>query len=169
MKINYSAIDVANYIVWFVGKESLGDITPLKLQKILYYIVAYYYKDKNLRLFSEDIEKWKYGPVVPSVYHGFKSKGIEPILSPLVTLEEDTNSILGYKRQPFDEGKFITNNTFTEIANPIIKDLISKDAFKLVEITHKEHAWKRLEPQILQGFQNYTYSDAELNKANFDI
>lgn len=166
---NYTAIQIANYIVWFVNENKLGEVTPLKLQKMLYYVAAQYFKKNSIRLFQENIEKWKYGPVTPSVYHGFKSQGIEPILEPITTLIEDSNSTLGYKRVEFDPKLLIEDQKFKEIADSIIEKLVVKDAFKLVEITHKENAWKRLEGPILEGLQGYTYSDFELNQADFSI
>ena len=54
-------------------------ITPLKLQKLLYYIqgMALYIFDKPA--FTDKIYAWAYGPVVDSVYQKYKSKGKTPI------------------------------------------------------------------------------------------
>lgn len=58
-----SALDVASYIV---GRA--GEMTAMKLQKLLYYSQAWHMVwDENL-LFSDPIEAWANGPVVPAVY-----------------------------------------------------------------------------------------------------
>lgn len=49
------------------------DITPMKLQKMIYLVYKKYYQDTKKSLFSEPFEVWKYGPVVRSVYDEFKT------------------------------------------------------------------------------------------------
>lgn len=48
-------------------------ITPMKLQKILYFISCEYVKATDCDLLSENFCVWQYGPVLPSVYDEFKS------------------------------------------------------------------------------------------------
>ena len=73
----YRALDVANYVV----SKCLDDgcpISNLQLQKILYYIQKDYLKRDNLA-FSDDIEAWQFGPVVPNVYYDYCGSGALPI------------------------------------------------------------------------------------------
>jgi len=44
------------------------DITHLKVQKLLYFAQAAHLAAHGTILFSDEIEAWKFGPVVPSVY-----------------------------------------------------------------------------------------------------
>ena len=44
-------------------------LTNLRLQKLLYYAQAWSLVIRESELFSEEIEAWRYGPVVPKVYH----------------------------------------------------------------------------------------------------
>ena len=68
------AREVAKYII-----KSLP-VDNLKLQKLLYYSQAVYLVLHDKRpLFSEPIEAWDYGPVVPPVYHTYKQCGFEAI------------------------------------------------------------------------------------------
>lgn len=55
------------------------DVSPMKLQKLLYFVACEYQKRTDTPLFSESFQVWKYGPVLPSVYGEFKSFGKEPI------------------------------------------------------------------------------------------
>lgn len=50
-------------------------VTPMKLQKILYFICRDYVQRYGRRLVSEDFLAWDYGPVLRSVYDDFKSYG----------------------------------------------------------------------------------------------
>lgn len=47
-------------------------ISPMKLQKILYFAAAEYQKNTGKSLFSERFETWQYGPVLRSVYSEFR-------------------------------------------------------------------------------------------------
>ena len=57
------------------GKDEGIEITPLKLQKLVYFLYKEYLKQTGEPLFSEQFETWKYGPVVPSIYTEFNSCG----------------------------------------------------------------------------------------------
>ena len=60
------------------GNEELSgnnDLTNLKLQKLLYFAQAKHLKVAGEPLFSDDIEAWKYGPVVRDVYNWLKDCG----------------------------------------------------------------------------------------------
>ncbi len=48
-------------------------VTPMKLQKLLYFVYRDYLQKYDRDLFSESFETWAYGPVLPSVYDEFKS------------------------------------------------------------------------------------------------
>lgn len=56
--------DVAKYIL-----ESLGEITAMKLQKLVYYSQAWNLVWEEQPLFNEEIQAWANGAVVPALYH----------------------------------------------------------------------------------------------------
>ena len=69
--MTYSADMIANEFL----DGRFGEISPMKLQKLVYYSHAW-----SLALFDEPlirdrIEAWKFGPVVPSLYYEFKGNG----------------------------------------------------------------------------------------------
>lgn len=162
---NYTAMDIANYIIAFVSEKQLGTITPLKLQKILYYVSTAYLQECDELLFKEDFEKWQYGPVVTDVYHNFKKFGISHISETVPTLVEDKGSFLGFKRQIFDVTIFDENVNFKKVAEEVIRKLIRIDAFDLVELTHEEKAWKSFEVKIKAGAKDLKYTKSELMAA----
>lgn len=59
---------VANF---FLSKRN-HDIDNLKLNKLLFISLGCGLAVSNLVLFSEDVQAWALGPIVPSIYHEFK-------------------------------------------------------------------------------------------------
>jgi len=77
--MKYSSKAVANKFI-DIAKEKDSPITPMKLQKLVYFAHGWYLSLTNGQpLIDEKIEAWRYGPVVPSLYHEFKSHGNRPI------------------------------------------------------------------------------------------
>lgn len=64
-----SAIDVAAYIL-----ELVGGVTTMKLQKLVYYAQARYIVVCKSPLFSDRIEAWANGPVVPDLFRAHSGK-----------------------------------------------------------------------------------------------
>lgn len=74
----YSAKAIANEFLHLAKNEG-RPVTPMQLLKLVYFAHGWYLALTNDRLIDERIQAWKYGPVIPSVYHEFKSFGNEPI------------------------------------------------------------------------------------------
>lgn len=55
------------------------DITPLALQKALYYIQGFYHAFVEGFLFAEDCEAWVHGPVYREIYNRYSSYQFDPI------------------------------------------------------------------------------------------
>lgn len=53
--------------------------TNLEIQKLLYIAQVFSLGLRDKSLFNNDIEAWKYGPVIPDVYHRFKFCASDPI------------------------------------------------------------------------------------------
>ncbi|MEZ9667438.1 Panacea domain-containing protein [Vibrio breoganii] len=106
---------------------SLGDedgISNLKLQKLTYYAQGFYLALYEEPLFEESIEAWAHGPVVPALYHEFKSFGKNPI-----ELSSKFNAHVCLTKQ--------------EIAHiEEIYDVFGQfSAWKLRNMTHEESPW----------------------------
>lgn len=69
---------VCNSILQQAFKEKIP-VSPMKLQKLLYFVYRDYLKKTGEPLFSERFEAWPYGPVLPSIYDEFKSFHGKPI------------------------------------------------------------------------------------------
>lgn len=75
----YSPKDIAEYFLSRYSEN--GNITPMKLIKLVYIAHGWYLGITEKALIDENPEAWKYGPVIPSLYHQFKSFGNSAIRS----------------------------------------------------------------------------------------
>lgn len=162
---NYKAIDIANYIVEYVN-QSLGktSLTPIKLQKILYYVYVNCLVNRNKKLFEQPIEKWKFGPVVSHVYHNFKVFGTGHIDSTISTFQfsDETNGGFSFTEIKFNPNNLALTSEVQEEIHLTIQSLIDEKPFDLVERTHNEDPWKLCEPRILAGERGLVYTDQEI-------
>lgn len=68
--IGANATWVANNILQRAFRDKV-DVSPMKLQKLLYFVTCLYQRKTRKRLLSEPFQQWKYGPVCRSVYDEF--------------------------------------------------------------------------------------------------
>lgn len=87
------ALELSKYVVSKCTAENKS-ISNLQLQKILYYIQYESLKQMDKVLFSDDIEAWKFGPVIPNVYYYFCNFGAMPIT---IKFEEYRNIINDFR------------------------------------------------------------------------
>lgn len=78
MMARHDAKAVANYFLDLAGGTG-HKLTPLKIQKLVYYAHGWHLALKKEPLLDERVEAWKFGPVIPSLYHEFKIYGSNPI------------------------------------------------------------------------------------------
>lgn len=69
---------VANAILMLSFDENIP-VTPMKLQKLLYFTYKDYLKTYGVSLFADRFECWQYGPVLSSIYYEFNRFGARPI------------------------------------------------------------------------------------------
>lgn len=134
----YSPKAVANFFLEFAASKG-ESISPMKLQKLVYYAHGWYLGYTKQPLINEAIEAWQYGPVIPSLYHEFKQFGSVGIKSKAT--EFDSSSFDFVEVQPPQEEsikKFLSNvwNSYGKYTGT-----------KLSEMTHAEgspweHTWK---------------------------
>jgi uncharacterized phage-associated protein len=67
----YSSKQIADWILSKLDTQAGDTISPLKLQKLLYYCQAWHLTIFGRALFDEKIEAWAHGPVIPSQYTRF--------------------------------------------------------------------------------------------------
>tara|TARA_B110000003_G_C16449583_1_gene457381 strand:+ start:200 stop:637 length:438 start_codon:yes stop_codon:yes gene_type:complete len=73
------AKDVAEYIIWLDSQDDSDGISPLKIQKLVYYAQGFFLAVFDKPLFTDNIEAWRHGPVVPTLWQEYKDCGKNPI------------------------------------------------------------------------------------------
>lgn len=83
MKSNdLSIFDIANFFLKIVERDAGSTITPLKLQKILYYAQGWHLALFDTELFGNDFEAWAHGPANVDIYTKYKTYGFSAIEAP---------------------------------------------------------------------------------------
>lgn len=71
----YDARQVANWFVTRAQREG-KTLSIMSLLKLTYIAHGWHLETQNSPLFSNRIEAWQYGPVIPDVYGAFRRQGI---------------------------------------------------------------------------------------------
>jgi putative zinc finger/helix-turn-helix YgiT family protein len=72
-------LNTAKFFLFKIDEEAGDVITPLKLQKLVYYAQAWFTAYFGKPLVTENCQAWIHGPVFPELYNYFKDKGYSPI------------------------------------------------------------------------------------------
>jgi uncharacterized phage-associated protein len=78
----YPAAAIANEFIK-LARESHRPLSPMKLQKLVYFAHGWYLAFTGEPLINEPVEAWQFGPVIPSLYHTLKNYGSKEIADPL--------------------------------------------------------------------------------------
>lgn len=128
--------DVAKKII-FMGKQKGIKITPLKLQKLIYYVKGIALAICEKQVFKEDIINWSYGPVVKEIYHEYKCCG-ESVITNIKDIK--------------------TSKGLEKLIDKILETYGKCEAFQLVELTHEESPWlSTTKNEIIKDEKIYEY------------
>lgn len=118
----YNVVDICSYVINYCNSKGYS-ISNLKLQKLLYFIQAYFLVTTSRPCFKETIEAWDFGPVVPKAYREYKLFGNANI--------PDVSARIGINRD--DEERIQT-----------VVDACSEfSSTDLVRVTQNQEPWKR--------------------------
>jgi uncharacterized phage-associated protein len=143
----FSAKALAN---WFIerGLKEEKPVDHMKLHKLLYFAHGWYLALAAKPLMTNEyIEAWKYGPVVPSIYHEFKkfrSKPIDRHAMKIVRLgpDEFEPQIPRLKDEATTEEEYKSVSEFLEA---IWSRYSEKSAIELSQMTHQaDTPWMRV-------------------------
>ncbi len=123
---------VANYVV---SKEH-SEITPLALQKVLYYISGFYFAFYSQPIFNLQPEAWVHGPVYKNVYNIYKGYRYQKI---------ESNGELGE----------LLTDAEREIIDSVINAFGVYSGKSLEYMTHLEEPWLKTR----SGLPEDTHSD----------
>lgn len=67
----FNSREITDWILSKIDFDAGDTISPLKLQKLLYYCQAWHITIFDEKIINEDFEAWAHGPVLRSVYKRF--------------------------------------------------------------------------------------------------
>jgi uncharacterized phage-associated protein len=82
----YDARAVANSFLTLAERDG-KKLDPMKIQKLVYFAHGWHLAIYGLPLIEDTVEAWRYGPVIPALYHEFKEFGSGPITRKAVVVE----------------------------------------------------------------------------------
>lgn len=120
----YSPVALANNILQRSFAEG-RQISPMKLQKILYFVASEYQKRTGEPLLAEQFQTWAYGPVSYPVYDEFRSfsrqyidqYGMDATGSALVADERDNPTLKAVLDEVWDATKHLGAIALSEITH----------------------------------------------------
>jgi uncharacterized phage-associated protein len=115
---------ISHLAYYIIEKHSAvdGGITPLKLQKLLYYCKVWGIVSGELTL-SGQFTAWKNGPVNGFIYNKYKEYGNKPI--------------------PFEEAAYPISSSKETFIDFVLESYVHFDALTLSAMTHQEDPWKK--------------------------
>lgn len=123
-----SVFNAAKYIL-----EKMGEMTTMKLQKLLYYCQAWSLAWEEKPLFDEDFEAWANGPVCPELFKLHKGKFVI-----------DKSSFSQYPEYNFTADEI-------ETMDKVIEYYGGRDSVWLSNLTHQEDPWKLARVNVAPG------------------
>ena len=129
---------IADYFIACTG----GGLTPLQVIKLTYIAHGYSLALLDEALIGEDVEAWKYGPVVPSVYHAAKKYGgrkiTELLYSGIPTSDEEgMKGAIGFISGRMSDGQ-------KAVLDGVLGVYGKFTGFELTDRTHVQGSpWKR--------------------------
>ena len=138
--MSYNVLDVCRHVINYSNEHDYG-ISNLKLQKVLYFIQAYFLINKkdHTPCFDERIEAWDFGPVVPEAYHEYKQYGSGDIPSVESYFLLDKDDIWNSKRIEYNDDIISSDDKI--LIDRVIDKFSNYSATDLVSLTHRQSPW----------------------------
>lgn len=158
-------IAVANFIIE-IANENKKSITNLKLQKIMFFLQGYCLTRYGEPIINGNFSKWKYGPVQVSVYDEFKIYASGPIahLSSKIVKKDNKFEFVCEKLN-------LADKSIESELTAVVKKIMKKKPWELVDITHNHSSWKNFRSDIMNHEAiDYSYEEIEsCYKDNVDL
>lgn len=129
------------------------EVTPLALQKLLYFAQAFFYALYREELFTDDCQAWAHGPVYPDIYFRYKDFGYNPIEKPLPESEGDFSELTTRELSFLD--------AIVDVFGVYSGQMLSK-------ITHNEQPWIEARGNLLPSDRSVTVINRETVNRYFE-
>lgn len=116
-------------------KNGWGDMTPLKLIKMVYVAHGYHLALMDGPLLDTDVEAWRYGPVVPEIYFAVKQ-----------FVKKDVPADLFVRYAECEDGELSADAR--AVIERVVEVYGEYDGLDMSKVTHKPGTpWSRLYPK----------------------
>ena len=134
--MSYFAVSVANSIIKLAKTRNITDLTPMKLQRLMYFAQFWYVKNFNKFLIDDWFSRWESGPVIPSIYHQLKYYGSNSPVNNYIWVVSANNEAIVYMMN--------NNPNAWNFLNEILDAYGNLDGVSLLAITQRDNsAWSR--------------------------
>jgi uncharacterized phage-associated protein len=148
----YNINDICDYLIQKVKYDEDFPLSNLKLQKLLYYVQAWYITFNDKPLFNGKFEAWVHGPVNRIIYDRFKDKKY-------LYSEITKNDVL--------------NPSFFETVDGEVKNHIDNvlevylkySGLQLEELSHRELPWKNAR----KGYKELDRCEKEIDESDIKL
>lgn len=135
----YNVLDVCRHIVNYSNEQEYG-ISNLKLQKVLYFVQAFFLINTQNKCFEQKIEAWDFGPVIPEAYREYKQFGSGDIPTVSYIIIENPSDFWQSKVVKYKDD--IVTESDKQLIDLVVDEFSEYSASDLVELTHRQSPWK---------------------------
>jgi len=155
MGLPYRAKTIALFFLELGDKEGI-DISPMKMQKLIYFAHGWCLAINGSPLIEESIEAWRYGPVISNIYYWLRQFGSQPIQ--LVDLDVEP--------QDFARLKLLRQDGETvQLLHKVWDVYKGYDAIELSTMTHlPESPWEEARDKVPPEKFNVTIDDKQIRQ-----
>lgn len=151
----YKARHVVNSLLLRARDRNIPDMSPLKIQKLLYFLNGWYLAETSQPLIGDRFQAWTYGPVVESLYHELKRWGSDNVDDFIQEFDAVDRSEKAYKVNSGDKH-------FWRLLDQVLEKYGKFTALELSSLSHAEDS-----PWSLAKQQGRQYVDDLALKKHF--
>ena len=132
-----TAVAVADDILKIAKQKNIS-LAPLQLMKLVYIAHGWSLALLNDDLFADRIEAWKYGPIVPELYHATKRFGRDHI----------PREVIG------DDSSYSLSGDALELVKQVVEKYGHLTGYRLSQMTHRAGTpWSQLYKEGCYGIE----------------
>lgn len=152
----YKTRHVTNSLLLKAREKKIPDLSPLKLQKLLYFLNGWYLAQTGHALIGDRFQAWTYGPVVESLYHELKSWGSDSIQNFISEFDPEARAEKAYKVNSSDQ-------KFWNLVDQILEKYGHFSALELSSLSHAKDS-----PWSLAREQGHVFIDDNVLREHFN-
>lgn len=132
-KISKELSTIVNYLLEKAEQENLN-LSPAKLQKLIYYVWAWWGAILDEKIFPDNEEAWKNGPVVRALWRWTKYEWV-----------------LDQEKYEYDDDVFSGSKWY--IIDRVREFYRDKSAEELINMTHRDQPWKEAYAECVRNWK----------------